>query len=124
MLLYHELSDRILGMAFEVHGIYGPGLAESAYETAMGIELDLAGITYERQKVYELVYKGYPGGKYIADLVVDNKIILELKAVKELTSLMDCQIIHYLKISGIQIGYLINFKAERVQWRRFYNRRE
>ena len=103
MTLYKDLSDKILGMVFELY---------------------LAGISFEMQKVYELTYKRYPGGRYIADLAADTKIIIELKAVKELTSLMDSQIIHYLKISGIQIGYLINFKAERVRWKRYFNRRE
>ncbi len=122
MILYKKLSDRILGMAFEVHKYYGPGLFEAAYEDAMEIEFELAGIPFERQKPYQLYYKGRKGRQYIADLVVDNKIILELKAVKELTSLMNAQIIHYMRISGIQVGYLINFCAEKVQWRRFLNR--
>ena len=61
MTLQKDLSDKILGMAFEVYGIYGPGLAESAYGTAMAIELDLPGISYERQKIYELTHKGYTG---------------------------------------------------------------
>ena len=90
----------------------------------MAIELDLPGIPYERQKIHELTHKGYPGGKYITDLIVDDKIIPELKAVEERSSLMDSQIIHYLKFSGVQVGCLTNFKAERIRWKRFNTRRE
>jgi GxxExxY protein len=74
--IYHQvLSDKLLGMAFEVHNVLGPGLLESAYEEAFCVELSQSGIFFERQKVYPLVYKGHDIGGYIADIVVDNAVI-------------------------------------------------
>jgi GxxExxY protein len=120
--IYHqELSNALLGMAFTVHGGLGPGLLESAYEEAFCVELKLAGIFFERQKVYPLTYKGYDIGGYIADLVVDNAIILELKSVSMLNAVMDAQLINYLKLSKLQVGYLLNFHGNKVEWKRFVN---
>ena len=124
MLMYQDLSDKLLRMAFEVHSIFGPGLLESAYEAAMIIELENAGIPFENRKVFPLYYKGMPAGRYIADIVVDGKIILELKAVKTLDRNMEAQTLNYLKVSGIEVGYLFNFYPASVQWKRFFNRRE
>jgi len=118
-LLYKELSEKVLGMAFSVHNILGPGLLESAYEGAYCIELQRAGIPFERQQVYPLHYKGELVGAYIADLVVDNKIILELKSVSSLNQVMEAQIINYLRLSRLPVGYLLNFNGLKVQWRRF-----
>jgi len=118
-LLFKELSEKVLGMAFSVHNILGPGLLESAYEGAYCVELQRASIPFERQRVYPLHYKGELVGAYIADLVVDNKIILELKSVSSLNQVMEAQIINYLRLSKIPIGYLLNFNGLKVQWRRF-----
>jgi GxxExxY protein len=118
-IIKKELSDKILGMVFSVHNILGPGLLESAYEGAIAVELKLSGIQYERQKVYSVFYKGELVGGYVADIVIDNSIILELKAVKSLNQCMEAQLINYLKISHIPIGYLVNFYNTRVEWRRF-----
>jgi GxxExxY protein len=119
-----QLSDKVLGMAFSVHNILGPGLLESAYEGAYCVELTRSGIPFSRQKVYPLTYKGELVGGYIADLVVDNTIILELKSVKQLNGVMQAQIINYLRLSRVPIGYLINFYNTSVQWQRFINKRE
>jgi GxxExxY protein len=97
-IIHRELSDRIISLAFAVHNQLGPGLVESAYEEGMCWELRHAGIRYERQKVYPLFYKGDNIGGYIADLVVDDKIILELKAVSALTASMSVQTINYLRL--------------------------
>src|SRR4030043_53924 len=105
-LLHKELSNKVLGMAFSVHNILGPGLLESAYEGAFCVELARAGLPVERQKVYPLHYKGELVGGYIADIVVANTIILELKSVSALNKVMEAQIINYLKLSGLPIGYL------------------
>ncbi len=120
--IYHqELSNTLLGMAFTVHNCLGPGLLEAAYEEAFCVELTLAGIFYERQKVYPLTYKGYDIGGYIADIVVDNAVILELKSVSQLNAVMDAQLLNYLKLSRLQVGYLMNFHGSRVEWKRFVN---
>ena len=118
-LAFKELSHQVLGSVFSVHNILGPGLLESAYEGALVIEFQRAGIAHTRQKVYPLFYKGELAGAYIADLVVDNKIILELKSVRQLTATMEAQLINYLRLSKVPVGYLINFRNTKVEWRRF-----
>ena len=100
-IIYKELSDQLIGLAISVHRELGPGLLESAYEEGLVWELKHSNITFERQKVYALHYKGDIIGGYIADLVVDNKIILEIKSVAALNDLMVAQLINYLKLSGI-----------------------
>lgn len=119
-----QLSYQILGFAFSVHNILGPGLLESAYEGAMCIELAKADIAFSRQHIYPLHYKGELVGAYIADLVVSDSIILELKSVQQLTNVMEAQIINYLKLSKLTVGYLINFNSTRLEWKRFVNKRE
>ena len=114
-----ELSEAVIGAAFAVHNALGPGLLESAYEGAMAVELTYRGLPFQRQVVYPLQYRGEYCGAYIADLVVADKILLELKSVKELSPVMDAQVINYLRLSGIPVGYLINFHGCRVVWRRF-----
>jgi GxxExxY protein len=96
-----------------------PGLLESAYEGALVIEFKHQGIGFERQAVYPVYYKGELAGGYVADLVVEGTIILEIKSVKTFTQAMEAQIINYLRLSGVPIGYLVNFYGEKVQWRRF-----
>jgi GxxExxY protein len=123
-LLHKDLSDKMLGMAFSVHDILGPGLLESAYEGAYCVELARAGLPVERQRVYPLHYKGELVGAYIADIVVADTIILELKSVSALNKVMEAQILNYLKLSGLPIGYLMNFNGLRVEWKRFVNKRE
>jgi GxxExxY protein len=123
-LVHKELGYTLLGMAYTVHNALGPGLLEHAYQEALCVELRLAGIRYEREKVYELLYKGENVGTYFADIVVDDKIILELKSVAEFHPSMESQIINYLKVSKIQVGYLINFNKQKVEWKRFVNQRE
>ncbi len=117
-IIHQELSDRLLGMAFTVHGHLGPGLLEACYEEAFCVELMLAGVRYERQKVYPLSYKGYDIGGYIADIVVDNAVILELKSVTKLNEIMEAQLLNYLYLSRLQVGYLVNFHGSRVEWKR------
>jgi GxxExxY protein len=120
--IHKQLSYKLLGMAFSVHNILGPGLLESAYEGAFCVELAKAGIVFSRQKVYPLYYKGELIGGYIADLVVDNTIILELKSVRALTNVMEAQLINYLRLSKLPVGYLINFNGTSLEWKRFVNK--
>ena len=117
-LIHRELSDEILGGVFQVHNRLGPGLLESAYEGACEIEFHNRGLSVERQAVYPLYYEGELAGAYVADMVVEGKIILELKSVKVLTPVMDARFINYLRLSRIEVGYLVNFRNERVEWKR------
>ncbi len=119
--IHKELSDMLLGIAFKVQNVIGCGLHESAYEEAFCIELASAGISYDRQRVFPIHYSGQYIGTYIADIVVEDKIIMELKSVRELSPVMFAQCINYLKLSGLQVGYLVNFHNLRVEWKRFVN---
>ena len=121
--IYKKLSYLLIKFAFSVHNLLGPGLLESAYEGALCVELGLAGLSFERQKVFPLYYKGQYIGAYIADLVVDDRIIVELKSVSKLTPVMEAQIINYLKLSKLQVGYLVNFNSLSLEWKRFVNQR-
>lgn len=109
----------LLGAAFAVHNALGPGLLESAYEGALVIELRHRGLDFERQQVYPVYYRGEMAGAYVADLVVEGAVIMELKSVKELTSVMEAQLVNYLRLSKVPVGYLLNFQGTRVEWRRF-----
>ncbi len=86
--LFKELSYTVVGALYSVHNILGPGLLESAYEGALVIECRRLNLTVEQQKVYPVYYKGELAGAYIADLVVEGKVILELKSVSKLTAVM------------------------------------
>jgi GxxExxY protein len=87
----------------------------------MCVELKLNHIPYERQKVYGIYYKGNPVGSYICDLVVDNKIILELKSAPCINRNMEAQLLNYLHVSGIPVGYVINFRNAIIEFERFVN---
>ncbi len=113
-VLYPELSYKLMEIAFEIHNLLGPGFTEDIYENAYVMELEERNIPYERQKPITVCYKGKPLGIYRLDLVVDNKIILELKAVAALTDLYKQQLFSYLKATGIELGILINFGSSRV----------
>ncbi len=117
--LFKELSYTVVGALYSVHNILGPGLLESAYEGALVIECRRLNLAVEQQKVYPVYYKGELAGAYIADLVIEGKLILELKSVSKLTPVMEAQLINYLRLSGIRIGYLVNFNGSRVEFKRF-----
>ena len=117
-VIYRELSYRVMKAVFEVHNMLGPGFAESVYEEALAYELELRGIPFERQKVVTVRYKGRVVGTHRLDLVVDGKIILELKAVSALTDVFKQQTLSYLKATGLRLGILINFGTPRVEYTR------
>ena len=105
------LTERIIGLAIEVHRNLGPGLLESLYESALCLEFESAGMQYERQKIVPVSYKGCTIGEYRLDLLVDKAVVLELKSVDRHDAVFEAQVISYLKISGIRVGLLINFNT-------------
>jgi GxxExxY protein len=117
--LFKELSYTVVGALYSVHNILGPGLLESAYEGALVIECRRLGLQVEQQKVYPVYYKGELAGAYIADLVVEGSLILELKSVQKLSPVMEAQLLNYLRLSGLRVGYLVNFQSTRVEFKRF-----
>ncbi len=108
-LLFKELSYAIIGAAMEVHRLLGPGFLEAAYQAALAHELTLRGIPFEQQVKLPVYYKGILIGEYIADFVIDGKIILEIKAVTELHDAHRAQAINYLAATGLELVILLNF---------------
>ncbi len=116
---HQELTEKIIGAAFEVHRELGPGFLEKVYEKALHRELDESGVQTIAQAEIEVLYKAQPAGVYYADLLVDGSVICEIKAVETLASAHEAQLLHYLKATGINVGLLLNFGAKRVQVKRF-----
>ena len=115
-LLYPEECYKINGALFEVHKELGPGLLEKVYQEALEKELKLQGIPFEREKGFTIMYKGEAlEQKYIADFVIYDKIVVELKAVDELLPVHTAQVINYLAITGYKLGLLVNFNARQVK---------
>ncbi len=120
-IIEKELSYLVMQSAYEVHNNLGPGFPESIYETAMVRELSARDISFQRQKKVVVNYKGEPLGEFILDLTVDEKIILELKAVSAIMKIHEQQALSYLKATGLQLAIVINFGAESVQSSRVVN---
>ena len=113
--LYEDLTYQIIGAAMEVHRRLGPGFLESVYEKAFAHELTLREIPFKRQAPLAVDYKGASVGEFYADLVIDGKVIAELKAVKKLLPEHEAQLINYLKATGLRIGLLLNFGAASLE---------
>lgn len=111
-LSFNELTERVIGACIEIHRSLGPGLLESAYEECLCYELSRAGIKFERQKPLPVQYKevNLECG-YRLDLVVEQKLIVELKAVDEIAPIHEAQLLTYLKLSRLTLGLLINFNV-------------
>jgi GxxExxY protein len=106
------LTRAVIGAAIEVHRILGPGLLESVYHRALVRELELRDIPHESLVRLPLTYKGLPlGDDLVMDVVVDRRLVLELKAVDELAPIHDAQLLTYLRLSGIRLGLLLNFNV-------------
>lgn len=120
-IIYEELSYRIMNAVFEVHNTLGPGFLENVYEEALVCELSARGIPFERQKTITVVYKEQPVGTHRLDLVIEDKIILELKAAFALNDVFKQQVLSYLKATGLKLGILINFGTPRVEYIRITN---
>ncbi len=108
----NELSNKIVGAAIEVHRTLGPGLLESTYEECLCHELSLNQIPFERQAQMPVVYKGVRlDCGYRIDIIVDKKVVLELKSVAEIQPIHRAQLLTYLKLSGLKLGMLLNFNV-------------
>ena len=112
MLVDEALTEQIIGAAMEVHRQLGPGLMERVYQTCLAYELDVRGIKWEREKPLPIVYKGTQlDCGYRLDFLVEDKVVVELKAVEQLLPIHEAQLLTYLKISGCKVGLLINFNV-------------
>jgi len=114
----NALTYEIIGAAFEVSRILGPGFLEKVYENALLFELRKRGLKAENQVPIKVSYKGHSVGEYVADILVEGAVLLELKTVESLDKAHEAQMLNYLKATGMKIGLLINFKADRAQIKR------
>ena len=105
------LTEKIIGCAIEVHRQLGPGLLESTYESALCVELELAGLKFQRQLIYPISYKGRVIGEHRIDLIVERAVILEIKSVDRHDPVFEAQLLTYLKITGLHRGLLVNFNS-------------
>ena len=105
-----DLTEKIIGAAIEVHKYWGPGLIEGVYEKSLARELELKGIEHKRQVDLKLEYKGSKVGDGLRlDLIVEGKVIVELKVVKDFDPIHESQLLTYMRITGCKVGLLINF---------------
>jgi GxxExxY protein len=107
----NELTEKIIGCAIEVHRNLGPGLLESIYEKALCHEFGERGIKFESQKIIPVIYKSVSLGDFRIDLLVENQIVVELKAVERNDPIFKAQLLSYLKLTGHKLGLLINFNV-------------
>jgi GxxExxY protein len=108
-LLHGELTDRVLRAFFDVYTQLGHGFLESVYEAALTIALNESGLKAERQVPISVRFRGHCVGEYRADLVVEDLLILEIKAQAALSPINEAQLLNYLKATGMQVGLLLNF---------------
>jgi GxxExxY protein len=116
-----ELTEQIIGAAMEVHSQLGSGFLESVYEEAMVVEFELRGINCERQKTLDVFYKGIKVKQFTCDLLVNGQVLVELKAIKNLTDIEMAQVLNYLKSTRLRLGLLFNFGAKSLEWKRIIN---
>ncbi|MFH1370313.1 MAG: GxxExxY protein [Planctomycetota bacterium] len=117
-LKHSELTRAVIGAAMEVHSNLGPVFLESVYEAALAIELNLRNVPYERQKAIPVMYKGEKAKDFFCDFLVDRKVLVELKAMAVLTEVEEAQVLNYLKVTGLQVGLLVNFGQRSLKYKR------
>jgi GxxExxY protein len=115
---YKELTGLILKSAFEVHNSLGCGFLEKVYEKALIYGLREKGLKLETQKAIKIIYKGQDVGVYVADIVVEGKVIVELKVVNFLTDIYMAQALNYLRASGKDVALILNFAKPRLEYKR------
>jgi GxxExxY protein len=117
-IVYPDLSYKIMGAIFEVHKKLGPGFLESIYEKALIEELSSRGIKVETQKTIDLTYRDKKIGVHRLDLIVEDKVVVELKTVERFSIHHKAQLTSYLKASGYKLGIPVNFSKSKVEYRR------
>lgn len=117
-ILHKQLSFAVVGAAMEVHRVLGSGFLEAVYQAALEKELSLRGIPFRHQVELPVKYKDEFVGIYKADLIIDGKIIVEIKSVSRLNSAHDAQAIHYLSATGLELALLLNFGGGSLAYRR------
>lgn len=117
-VIYKELSYKIIQLMFEVHNALGAGFLEKVYENAAVIKLRKNELHAEQQYPIKVYFEGQVVGEYFADIIVEHKIILELKCVEKITDIHRAQMINYLKATGLKLGMIINFANPKLEYER------
>ena len=115
---HEKITEKIIGCAYKVYNTIGFGFLESVYEKSLLIELRKAGLNVEAQKSIKVSYDGEIVGDFIADIIVENKVMIEIKAVEKLIKAHEIQLVNYLVATGISVGLLINFGKTKVEIKR------
>ena len=118
-ILYQDLTGRIIGVCLEVHHELGHGFLESVYENALVIALRDSGLKVERQVRFDVRFRNQNVGDFVADLLVDNTVIVEIKAAGQLRPEHEAQVLNYLKATRIRVGLLVNFGKPKMEIKRF-----
>lgn len=117
----NDVSEKIIGAAFEVSNVLGAGFLEKVYENALNLELMSRGLETKQQAPLKVFYKGELVGDYFADILVEKEVIIEVKTVKQLDNIHSAQCLNYLRITGLKLCLLINFNKPRVEIKRIVN---
>ena len=118
---HSDITRRIIGCAMSVHRVLGNGFQEVIYQRALALEMRDQDLNFEREKEMEILYKNFPVGTRRADFLVEQKVMVELKALTQTDDSHKAQIINYLEAYGLEIGLLINFGAKSLEFKRFIN---
>jgi GxxExxY protein len=118
-LLHPELSEKVIGVYYDVYNEVGHGFLESVYANCMSVALSAAGVSVRREVPIPVYLRGIDVGQFKADLVIENCILVELKAVQNLDRSHEAQVMNYLRGTNLEIGLLFNFGASKPQFRRF-----
>jgi GxxExxY protein len=118
----YDLAGRVIGIAMEVHRTLGPGFVESVYENALLVELTASRLAFESQKALKVIYKNQCVGNFVADIIVDKALIIELKSVQSLLPIHEVQLVNYLTATGIEEGVLLNFGSESLQFKKKFRK--
>ncbi len=113
-----EETHAIIGCAFEVLNTLGHGLNEKCYENSLVVEIGLRNISWWQQRKYEVLYKGQPVGLFVPDLIAFNQVIVDTKVIDRITEHELGQMLNYLRVTGLKVGLILNFKHARLEWER------
>ena len=114
----YDLAGKLIGLAMKVHSSLGPGFLESVYQKAIAYEMKRAGLKFEEQKPLKVFYDDVLVGEFVADFLVEDELIVALKAILALAIAHEVQTVNYLSATGIDVGLLINFGAERLEFKK------
>ena len=123
-LPYFELTGSILNCCFEVMNKLGTGFLERVYKNALLLALRQKGLQVEVERSYDVIFRGKVIGRYIADLVVNDAVIVGLKCCENLIREHQAQLFNYLKVSGLPVGLLVNFRRRKLEWKRLQSNEE